>query len=91
MRPDNESWVVENLAIVPEFRRRGHTSKLLIQAIEQGRAQGMRQAQICLFIGNEGAERAYERVGFRPEEERRDVTFESIAGAPGLRRYVRDL
>lgn len=91
MRPDNDSWVIENLATLPEYRHRGYTSALLMHALERGHSRGIKQAQICLFIGNERAERAYKAVGFQFDTERRDAEFEFIAGAPGVRRYVRDL
>lgn len=91
MRPDDECWVIENLATLPSFRRRGYTSALLSHAIERGRAQGMNQARVTLFIGNDSAERAYVKAGFRLATERRDPDFEAIAGAAGLRQYVRTL
>jgi GNAT superfamily N-acetyltransferase len=91
MRPDDECLVIENLATLASCRGRGYSSALLSHAIERGRAQGRSHAQITLFIGNESAERAYIRAGFRAAKERRDPDFEAVAGAAGLRQYIRDL
>ena len=89
--PPNKVWVVENVATLPAHRRSGHTAALLERALEYGRSQGMKHAQVTFLIGNEAAERAYERVGFRLVEERRHSAFETAAGSPGLRQFVKTL
>lgn len=85
--PDNV-WVIENVATLPAYRRCGHTAALLDRALECGRFRGLKQAQITFLIGNESAQRTYERAGFRLIEERRHFQFEAFAGSPGLRQYV---
>ena len=81
-------WTLELIATRPEHRPRGRTAALLRRALERGRARGLKQADITVLIGNEAAERLYARAGFHVLAEQRDLGFEAIAGAPGLRRYV---
>jgi len=90
-RPDDSCLTVEVLATRPEERAQGYTAALLARAFEDGRAQGLREAHITCFIGNLAAERAYGRAGFRLVDERRHSDFEAVAGAPGIRQFVRTL
>jgi GNAT superfamily N-acetyltransferase len=89
--PNRDSLVIENIATLPNHRRRGYTAALLAQAIEAGRAGGLAEAQITFLIGNESAERVYERAGFHLADEWRHPEFEAITQSAGLRRFVRNL
>jgi hypothetical protein len=62
-----------------------------MRAAEEGAAAGFNETQITSFIGNEAARRAYEKAGYRCIDERRHSDFETIAGTPGLNRFVRSL
>jgi GNAT superfamily N-acetyltransferase len=77
------TWIVENVGTRPACRRRGLVHALLEGALASGRQAGCRAAQISCLIGNEPAQRAYEQVGFRVVEERRDAEFERLLGSPG--------
>ena len=81
-------WIVENVGTRPACRRRGLVHALLADALASGRKSGCRTAQISCLIGNEPAQRAYEGVGFRVVEERRDAEFEKLLGSPGYRRMI---
>jgi translation initiation factor 4G len=81
-------WIVENVGTRPEMRRRGMVAALLERALQRGRERGFSKAQISCLIGNDTAQRAYERVGFRVVEERRDADFEALLGAPGYSRMT---
>jgi GNAT superfamily N-acetyltransferase len=87
----DDVWAIENIAVLPERRGRGLAHELIERAVDDGRRAGCRQAQITFTIGNDAAEHAYARSGFTPEDEKRHPDFEVATGAPGLRRYVRDL
>lgn len=76
-------WVVENVATRPEFRRRGLTNLLLRQIVERGRANGFRQAQVGVYIGNEAARSAYIKAGFAVVAEARDPRWDAEIGCPG--------
>jgi translation initiation factor 4G len=91
MEPHDDHWTVENVATLPSHRRRGLTRVLLQEALADGRARGFTRAQITFLIGNDAAERAYADAGFVFDDERRHPDFEAAVGAPGLRRFVRDL
>jgi ribosomal protein S18 acetylase RimI-like enzyme len=77
------AWVVENVATRPEFRRRGLVERLMYEILDRGRQRGSRTAEIGVFIGNERAQRAYEKCGFVVVDETRDPEFEAAYGCPG--------
>jgi len=91
MGSEENLWTVENVAVRPEHRGKGIVGALLDHALSKGRAEGFRQAQITMMIGNDPAQQAYTKAGFRFAEERRSPEFEAVVGAPGLRRFVLDL
>ena len=82
------TWIVENVGTHPDCRRRGLVHALLEEALAAGRRSGCRTAQISCLIGNAPAQRAYEQVGFRVVEERRDGEFERLLGSPGYSRLT---
>lgn len=86
----DDAWIVESVATMPEFRRRGLVDALMAEVLEQGRQRGRRVAQLTILIGNTAAQRAYEKVGFRVLDEKRHRDFERALGAPGFMRMVRD-
>ena len=53
--------------------------------------RGHTKAQLTFLIGNDAAQRSYRKAGFRFAEERRSLEFESVVGAPGLRRCEREI
>jgi len=91
LETDDNVWAVENIATLPTHRGRGLAPLLLERAVTEGRRNRARQAQITFFIGNDAAERAYAKAGFTLKDEKRDPNFEAATGAPGLRRYTREL
>ncbi|MGA7872864.1 MAG: GNAT family N-acetyltransferase [Candidatus Binatus sp.] len=84
------AWVVESVATMPEFRRRGLADSLMAEILDIGRARGHRIAQLTLLIGNVAAQRAYEKAGFSVTEEKRYRDFEAALEAPGFMRMLRD-
>jgi ribosomal protein S18 acetylase RimI-like enzyme len=91
LEPAPGAWVVENVAARPAHRGRGLGDALVEEVLARGRARGHRLAQLTLFIGNERAQRLYERHGFRIAVERRHPAFEAAIGCPGLARMQRVL
>jgi GNAT superfamily N-acetyltransferase len=91
LETDDNVWAIENVATLPEHRGRGFAVALLKYVVGEGRRNQLQHAQITFQIGNEAAERAYARAGFKFNDEKRDPAFERVTGAPGLRRYMRDL
>jgi len=84
------AWVIESVATLPEFRRRGLVDSLMAEILEAGRARSHRIAQLTILIGNVAAQRAYEKAGFSVMDEKRHPDFEAALGAPGFIRMVRD-
>jgi ribosomal protein S18 acetylase RimI-like enzyme len=78
------TWIIENVATFPSFRRQGLCHALLEAILEQGRHEGYRQSQIAVFIGNTPAIRAYEKVGFTLASDKRTPEFEAVIHAPGI-------
>jgi ribosomal protein S18 acetylase RimI-like enzyme len=85
------AWVVEHVATKPEFRRRGLVERLVQETVERGRRQGATVADIGVLIGNEPAQRAYEKCGFEVVDEVRNADFEAAYGSPGARMLRRGL
>lgn len=84
------AWVVESVATMPEFRRRGLADSLVAEILDEGRGRGHRLAQLTILVGNVAAERAYNKAGFRILDEKRNAGFEAALGAPGFMRMIRD-
>jgi ribosomal protein S18 acetylase RimI-like enzyme len=91
MEHEPGAWVVEHVATKPEFRRRGIVERLVHETLEEGRERGAKTADIGVLIGNEPAQRAYEKCGFRVVIEKRDAEFERVYGSPGARMLRRAL
>ncbi len=85
------SWAIENVATLPEYRRRGLAAGLLEMTLEQGRRLGHRSAQLAVHIGNDAARDFYGGNGFEITAERKDPEFEAIFGCPGMWEMVRRL
>jgi translation initiation factor 4G len=79
------AWIVENVATLPEFRRRGLVDRLMEEILERGRRRGATVSDISVFIGNDGAQRAYEKCGYEVIAEKHDPEFESVYRTPGTR------
>jgi ribosomal protein S18 acetylase RimI-like enzyme len=79
------AWIVENVATLPEFRRRGLVDRLLREILDRGRSRGATIGDIGVLIGNDGAQRAYEKAGFKVIGEKRHPEFEAVYKCPGIR------
>jgi [ribosomal protein S18]-alanine N-acetyltransferase len=63
---------INNLAVLPEFRRQGVASALLRRVLAEGRALGAVRAMLEVRESNEAALRLYEHWGFRVQGTRRN-------------------
>jgi translation initiation factor 4G len=91
--PDNvqDAWIIDSVATLPEYRRKGLVNRLLTAIFEKGRREGFRRAQINLYIGNHPAQRAYEKHGFKIVDQKLHPDFEAEIGSPGMARMLRNL
>ncbi|MBD2652632.1 GNAT family N-acetyltransferase [Synechocystis sp. FACHB-383] len=60
------TWIIENVAVLPEARGQGLGKALLRALLEKGRSQGHEFAGIMVINGNDRARHTYESVGFKP-------------------------
>lgn len=79
------AWIVEWVAARPEYQRRGLINALLSAILDVGRGKGASTAEISVLIGNDRAQRAYEKAGFSVVDEQRHPEFEAVVGCPGIR------
>jgi ribosomal protein S18 acetylase RimI-like enzyme len=79
------AWIVENVATAADFRRQGLCERLVEEILERGRARGATVSDISVFIGNDRAQRVYEKCGFQVVSEKRDAEFEKVYRTPGTR------
>ncbi len=84
-------WCIEFVATLPQYRRRGLVDALIRQAIQRGIDRQCSLAQIQIMIGNNPAQKAYEKAGFTVFDERRSPEFQAAIGSPGFRRLLRNL
>lgn len=75
---DDDDWLIEHVASLPDYRGRGLMQALLAHALAAGKAEGFARASITFLIGNDAAERCYARAGFSFAEEKRDAAFEAL-------------
>jgi ribosomal protein S18 acetylase RimI-like enzyme len=92
MPPDvGADFTIENVATLPEFRRRGLIGALIREMLQTASGRGCRLAQITTYLGNDSAVSAYEKSGFRILDEKRCIEVQKILGVPGFIRLTRDI
>lgn len=91
MPPIGTPWIIEWVATLAPYRRRGLVDLLLREILDEGRRRGRGRAQIMVIEGNVTAQRAYERVGFVLHEARYTPAFEGLLGSRGLHRLSQRL
>ena len=85
------TWIIEDVATRPQFRRRGLVDVLMEEIMERGRKRGATVSDIGVFIGNDPAQRAYEKAGYVLVGEKCDPQFEAVYKTPGVRSLRRTL
>ncbi|MEM9154227.1 MAG: GNAT family N-acetyltransferase [Cyanobacteria bacterium P01_F01_bin.33] len=60
------TWIIENVAVLPESRGRGFGKVLLRAVLEEGRSRQHSRAGIMVINGNDVAQHTYESIGFKP-------------------------
>jgi ribosomal protein S18 acetylase RimI-like enzyme len=84
-------FAIENVAALPEFRRRGLVGALIDEILRNASRHGCRLAQITTYIGNDAALSTYEKSGFSVVDEKRCSELQTILGIPGFIRLTREL
>jgi GNAT superfamily N-acetyltransferase len=78
------AWIIDSVATLPNYRRKGISEALLKEIVVIGKRNRFKKAQVCLYIGNMPAQKAYEKLGFSINEEKRDRAFMEAIGSPGM-------
>lgn len=66
------AWIVESVAVIPEYRKQGIVNLLLQEILDRGRKKGFKLAQIGVIIDNIAARKVYEKHSFKFDSEKRD-------------------
>jgi ribosomal-protein-alanine N-acetyltransferase len=66
-----DAWHVMNVAVAPEWRRRGVATALLERLLDDTRDDAQRGYTLEVRVSNVGAIALYERFGFKPKGVRR--------------------
>jgi len=85
------AWVIDSVAVLPEYRRLGLARRLLGSIIEEGSSGGYKMAQVSMYIDNSPAQTLYEAMGFTAISEKRCPDFEAEIGSPGMLTLVREI
>jgi GNAT superfamily N-acetyltransferase len=90
--PERAAWLISNVAVHPECRRRGIARGLVRHALDTIRREGGRKVYLQVDAVNESAVRMYREIGFeeiggriawlRPREERRVAQAGGQSGSP---------
>jgi ribosomal-protein-alanine N-acetyltransferase len=72
---------INNLAVMPDFRRTGVGSALLHHVLQDGAALGARRATLEVRRSNDAARALYERFGFTTAGVRRDYYSKPVEDA----------
>jgi translation initiation factor 4G len=89
--PEGPRYVIENVATVPKFRRRGLVDRLIRELLDRARQRDYAAAQIGVFIGNEPARAAYLKAGFDSVAEQRSPGWDAEIGCPGTELLIQPL
>ena len=77
-----------DLAVHPDFRRRGIGSRLLVRTLDEARSRAIRVLYLEVRAGNEDARRLYERSGFEVMTVRRGYYTRPVEDAIVMRRLI---
>jgi ribosomal protein S18 acetylase RimI-like enzyme len=72
-KPEAGAWLLSNVAVHPDFRRRGYARGLIRHALGEIRSRGGRKVYLQVDVGNETGVRMYRELGF--EEIGRRITW----------------
>jgi RimJ/RimL family protein N-acetyltransferase len=86
-RPPNDCLLF-SMWVAPWARRHGFGLALVEAVTDWGRSWGARRVVLWVILGNEGAQRFYERIGFRRLTEGPDADSGAAYGALAMERPI---
>ncbi len=84
-RGDTAQWVIGNVSVLPEYRRRGIARALVEASVEYARERGAARIMLDVVDGNVPAMRLYETLGFERFSGESQLLYEAnspLARAP---------
>lgn len=79
-----KTWMIVNVAVLPEYRRQGIARQLMLASIEQIEKLGGERIILQVDYDNSGAVQLYENLGFVREQAFSTWTRSSYASSPPL-------
>ena len=77
-----DRWMIGNVAVLPNYRRRGIARRLVQAALDYARQRQARSVILNVLEGNLPAYRLYESLGFEPYSGSAELIYESDAPPP---------
>lgn len=84
-------FCIFSLAVRPQFQGRGIGTRLLHHAETRARLAGLAICSLGVEVGNDGARRLYERLGYQVAATVRVPHLEARIGYPGFHRMTKQL
>jgi len=79
-----DSWMIANVSVLPEYRRRGIARKLVEASMAYARSRGARTIVLDVIAGNVPAYTLYEKLGFERYSGQVNLSHEGAAPAERL-------
>lgn len=80
----DNSWFPESVYTEPQHRGKGLAAKVLQAVLDEGKAQGCPKSLITCAVGNNGAKRLYESLGYVSVGEGASDEAMRVLGSPGF-------
>ena len=77
-----DRWTIGNVAVLPEYRRRGIARQLVQAAVDYAQQRGARAVILNVLDGNVPAYRLYESLGFEPYSGMTELIYEQDGPPP---------
>ncbi len=79
-----QSWMIANVSVLPEYRRRGIARKLVAASMDYARSRGAKTIVLDVVAGNVPAYTLYESLGFEHYSGQANLSYEGSAPAEAL-------
>lgn len=76
------TWIVGNVAVIPEYRRQGIARKLVAACMDLAKARGAKQIVLDVINGNLPAYKLYQDLGFQHYASKKQLDYETSTSIP---------
>jgi ribosomal protein S18 acetylase RimI-like enzyme len=83
-RPRTDQWTIGNVAVLPEYRRRGIARKLVEACVEFAKERGAKTIVLDVVAGNLPAYELYKRLGFEQYSGSMELFLEKDQAVEGI-------